>query len=250
MRKRRKAAVLRYHKVNKDNQFEKWMLHELMLYTPFRGNDLEDFENRTSVLYMERNEWINKVKSKVMEHLESVEEARYMVEQSTKEFNIDDIGYELNANYEQEQADSYMEGLSNHPDYLHLDTDGLTPYDGAQKHSSLFKDIDIPDLKELRRQTRKLDEFQMEILNLAIMYAKDVVKSRREGNPAAKPIYLIGHGGAGAGKSTVINLVSKWCHYILKKEGDDVDRPYIIKTAFTGTAASRKEMKSIHYLKT
>ena len=36
MRKRRKPADLRYHKVNQDNQHEKWMLSELMLYTPFR----------------------------------------------------------------------------------------------------------------------------------------------------------------------------------------------------------------------
>ena len=44
MRKRTTPAVLRYHKSNKDNQFERWMLKELMLYTPFRIQDLEDYE--------------------------------------------------------------------------------------------------------------------------------------------------------------------------------------------------------------
>ena len=48
----------------------------------------------------------------------------------------------------------------------------------------------------------------------------------------------MGHAGAGAGKSTVINLVAKWCHAILVKEGDEKVYPKVIKTAFTGTAAS------------
>ena len=77
-------------------------------------------------------------------------------------------------------------------------------------------------------------------------YAKDVVKSRREGNRPPKPIYLLGHGGAGAGKSTVINLVAKWCHTILAQPGDDQGYPYIIKTAFTGTAASNIDGQTLH----
>ena len=41
-----------------------------------------------------------------------------------------------------------------------------------------------------------------------------------------------------AGKSTVIDLVAKWVTSILQKSGDSPDQPYMLKTAFTGTAAS------------
>ena len=102
LRKRKKPAVLRFHKANKDNQYDRWMLQELMLYTHFRASDLEDYETRSSELYEEKRNWITKVKSIVMEHLENVEEARYMVEQSTKEVNLDEIGYDINAAHEQE----------------------------------------------------------------------------------------------------------------------------------------------------
>ena len=81
---------------------------------------------------------------------------------------------------------------------------------------------------------------------MAIKYAKDVVKSRRMGNKSPNPIYIIGHGGAGAGKSTVINIVTKWCHTILAQHGDDHGYPYIIKTAFTGTAASNIDGQTLH----
>ena len=246
MRKRRKPAVLRYHKSSKDSQFENWMLKELMLYTPFRSDDIPSFESRTAEIYRDKIDWIKAVKSKVMEHLESVEEAKYMVEQSTKEVDNEGIGSSLNPEHEQENAEAQLDGVSEHPDYLHLDTDGIIEEINEKTVTSLFKEIDVPKLPELCKATRNMDEFQMEILNIAIKYAKDIVKSRRVGNNPPLPVYLIGHGGAGAGKSTVIHLVAKWCHLILAKEGDDINCPYIIKTAFTGTAASNIDGQTLH----
>ena len=110
----------------------------------------------------------------------------------------------------------------------------------------MFKKIEIPSLSDLREETRKLDRYQREILNTFIKYAKDVVKSRRHGDSSPQPIYWIGHGGAGAGKSTVINLVTKWCHHILSQEGDEEDCPYVIRAAFTGTAASNIDGQTLH----
>ena len=237
MRTRRKPAALRYHESSKDSQFENWMLKELLLYTPFRSNHLPSFESKTAEIYKDKVDWIKAVKSKVMAHLESVEEARYMVEQSTKEVDLDAIGSSLNPEHELENAEAQLDGVSDHPDYLHLDTDGMIEEMNEKTVASLFKEIDVPKFPELCRATRNMDEFQMELLNISIKYAKDIVKSRREGNHPPLPIYLIGHGGAGAGKSTVIHLVAKWCHLILAKEGDDINCPYIVKTAFTGTAA-------------
>ena len=250
MRKRKTAAVLRYHKSNKDSQYEVWMLKELMLYTHYRDNDLENYEENTALNYEKKTEWIHKVKSVVMEHLESVEEARYMVEQSTKEVDMEAIRAELAPTFEHDQIDCLEEGQTEHPDYIHLDIDGIELIENQEKpmenSTSIFKQIRVPTISELRKQTQKLDEYQREILNIAIKYARDVVKSRRAGNVAPSPIYLMGHGGAGAGKSTVINLVSKWCHSILAKSGDETQCPYIIKTAFTGTAASNIEGQTLH----
>lgn len=67
-----------------------------------------------------------------------------------------------------------------------------------------------------------------------------------EGNTPPKPPTIIGHGGAGAGKSTVINLHAEWCQLILLKAGDNLECPYIIKCAFTGTAASNIQGQTLH----
>ena len=183
---------------------------ELMLYTPYREGDLDEYENNTAEIYLQKESWIRSVKSKVMEHLESVEEARYMVEQANKEMDIGEIGNQMDPALEQDQAECQQEGVSEHPDYIILDTDVIEQTENSTHDGNIFKRIDIPALSELREETRKLDKFQREALNMSVKYAKDLVKSRRDGNNPPNPIYLTGHGGAGAGKSTVIHTVSKW----------------------------------------
>ena len=76
----------------------------------------ENFEAKTSDIYEEKRYWIKVVKSRVMEHLESVEEARYMVEQSTKEIDLEKLGAEINAATEQDHSECLNEGISEHPE--------------------------------------------------------------------------------------------------------------------------------------
>ena len=54
------------------------------------------------------------------------------------------------------------------------------------------------------------------------------------------------HGGAGAGKSTVIRITAQWMQKILQIEGQDVDSPSVLITAFCGTAASNVDGQTLH----
>ena len=91
-----------------------------------------------------------------------------------------------------------------------------------------------------------MDEFQMEILNIAIKYAKDIVKSRNNGDSLPTPPLLMVHGGAGAGKSTVINVIEQWAQRTLQKEGNELNQLCVIKTAFTGCAAANIRGQTLH----
>ena len=133
-----------------------------------------------------------------------------------------------------------------HPDFLQVNPDDQDFATNLAQAKKTLRRLEMKSADDLLNEARNLDRFQREVLNIAVKYAKDVVKSRRVGNIPPTPIYLIGHGGAGAGKSTVIHTVSKLCHLILSKEGDDPQYPYIIKTAFTGTAASNIEGQTLH----
>ena len=56
------------------------------------------------------------------------------------------------------------------------------------------------------------------------------------------------HGGAGSGKSTLINVISQQAHHILRRDGDDPDCPYVLLSAYTGAAAANIEGQTLHTL--
>ena len=182
-----------------------------------------------------------------MEHLESVEEARYYVEEVSKKLNLEDIGISLDAAKEQQNAECQEELEEIHPDYIHLDTDHVEENtESKQTNQNIYRKIDIPDIKDLKEKTRELDPFQREVINIMVKFAKDIIKSYREGNPIPEPPNLMVHGGAGSGKTFVIKILAQWIQHILQKPGDTFNCPYVIKSAFTGTAASLIEGMTLH----
>ena len=243
--KRKFPAVLRFNKTNKDNNPQKFMLGELMLYRP---TDKEIEVNQIGSFYEEMNgdkRKVDVVKSKVMEHLEGVEEARYYVEQAKKELDLSEISQILDSALEQENADCVEEGLVEHPEFDHADPGQIIDKE-TDKETSIYRKIDIPNDKELKENTRSLDVYQREVINIGVKYAKGIVKSRREGNKVPTAPLLMVHGGAGAGKSTVITVLAQWMQKILQHEGHDTDCPCVMKTAFTGTAASNIDGQTLH----
>ena len=113
--------------------------------------------------------------------------------------------------------------------------------------AEMYKRIEIPGDMELRENTRKLDKYQKEVLNIAVKLAKDIVKARKFGNKRLTPPLLIAHGGAGSGKSTVINVVTQWIQKIVEEAGDNITSPCVVKTAFCETAAANNiEGQTLH----
>ena len=90
----------------------------------------------------------------------------------------------------------------------------------------------------MRERARKMDPEQRLVLDLAISYFKDVAKARHSGTKMPSPPDVMVHGAAGTGKSNVIEQICHFGQHILSMPGDNLDHPYIIKTAFMGTAAA------------
>ena len=250
MQKRSRPVAIRFHKANFNNNPHKYFLSELMLYIPFRDEEVDFKPYDTDALekiYLENEERIKSIKGKVMEYLESVEEARYYVEEALEKLNLEEVGATLDAAKEQEQSECEELMAELHPEYAHIHTDNVDKDEPpAERETHIYSKIDIPDINELKAKTRRLDQYQREVLNVAIKYAKDLVKSRRETNPRPRgPLYMV-HGGAGSGKTFLIKLIAEWVHHTLQQPGDSMDQPYVLKTAFTGTAASLIEGMTLH----
>ena len=161
------------------------MLSELMLYRPITEEiDKDQVESLYDDMHGDERK-VNIVKTQVMEHLEGVEEARYYIEQVKKEIDLTNIANKLDPTLEQENADCDEEVLGEHPDFIHIDPGQMTA-DESGTTKGIYRQIEIPCDSELKENTRSLDKYQKEVINVGIKYAKDVVKARREGN--ASPI--------------------------------------------------------------
>ena len=248
MSKRKYPAALRFHTVKKDKDPKRFMFNELMLYYPLRD---EINEANVETLYEDNHDGTRKVdlvKKQVMEFLEDVQEARFYVEQLKRdnEIELKETAMMLDPIGEQDNDECEEEGVEEDGQFECLNPDDLLENESSVTCQSIYRKIELLDKKELREKTRTLDENQKEVLNIVVKYAKDIVKSRETGNSPPEAKLLMVHGGAGAGKSTVIHVIEQWATYILRREGDNLDQPCVIKAAFTGCAASNIKGQTLH----
>ena len=246
MRKRMKPAVIRFHKPKQDVDAAKYFFAEALLYTPFRSEkELEErVANAAKDGYKELEKWISRVKCQVMEHLESNEEARYMVEDAN--IKRQEMGELLDPEGEQEIEECNNETLFMHPEYEHLNPDELGLKENPGKIEKVYRMIEIDEMHVLREKTRSLDFYQRKVVEKGIQFSRKIVKSLKEKNCPPKSVNVIVHGGAGTGKSTVINILKQWCHIVLQQPGDDPECPYLIVAAPTGTAAANVRGQTMH----
>ena len=175
MHRRKFPAALRFHKINKDNSPYKFFLSELMMYVPFRDENEFMYKDDKEIerIYSENFDNIKKVKGKIMKYLEDVQEARYYVEEAKKKLEIEEVGINLDEAAEQDNADCQEEELELHTDYSHMETEGIKIQEENEKQvSSIYRKIDIPNMKELKENTALLDPFQRRVIDIGIQYAK------------------------------------------------------------------------------
>jgi pantothenate kinase-related protein Tda10 len=105
-----------------------------------------------------------------------------------------------------------------HPDFEHLDPSGLENPDKDQvKKEKMFKPIDVGNIDELREKTKKMDIYQKFVIEVAVKFARGIIKAMKPKNRKPIPPMLMVHGGAGSGKSTVISVIARWAHHILQR---------------------------------
>ena len=241
MKKRKTPLSLRFHKVNKNTDTKAYFFSDSLLYVPFRSE--EELWNKLEGNLVKLEEDIRNVKSQVMEFLDSNEEARLFVDEALK---TQQIACDIDPQGEQENIDSELEGQILHPDYQHLNPEELNIQMEERKNEKRFRAIEVDERNILAEKTRNLDFYQRMVVEKGIRFARNIVKSRKIKNMAPAAFNTIVLGGAGSGKSTVINVLKQWLHLILKREGDNPDNPYVVVLAPTGTAAANVRGQTLH----
>ena len=174
-----------------------------------------------------------------MKHLEAVEGGTERAHDTMNEA----IGDMMDPALAQENEDCAQEGVEDHPDFLYKDP---TDLDKNQTEKRKFKPIELYNDDVLESMTQLLDKDQRIVVEIGVDVARSIIKARN--SKASKVIHelLVIQGGAGTGKSAVIDVLSQQLERILRSPGDNPDHPYIIKAAFTGTAAANIKGQTLH----
>ena len=90
-------------------------------------------------------------------------------------------------------------------------------------------------MDELKEKTRYLCWEQMLVLQTVLNYCRNLTMAKNSCRKIMMEVPLmIVHGGAGTGKSRLINILSLWVQKLLTVSGDDPASPYIVRCAPTG----------------
>ena len=251
MRLRSFPAVLRNHNFNQDSNPHEYFYSELLLYKSWR-DESELFQsdiNKCIELFKELAPEGNKlkieiIKDKLLPHKNNIQEAREMLcEFDDRAQHIGDV---IDSELQKENEDQLNEGYEVDNEQILRDPGDLLN-DEHHAEKSIYKRIDISNLDSLYKSARQLVPEQRYAFDTVIKYVKNLRKASSVNSKRPKPPLLIIHGGAGSGKSKLIEDITSWSEYFLRTADDrNPDQPCIVKTAFTGNAARLIQGLTLH----
>ena len=264
MKLRGQPAVLRQHKFRQDLDPHEYFYSQLLLYKPWRTeekdlhahdleacirlfNEMEEEETLEAQSTMRTN--IEKTKGKLFPLKNDVEEARAMVEE-VPDSRSQHIGDVLDAENEKDNEDQAVEGFEETEEHAARDPGHFAETDdssGGIYEKTVYRKIDISDLDGMRKAARQLDPDQRFPFDIVIRYVKQRRASWRSGLSKPKPPLLKIHGGAGCGKSTLMNVIASFVEHFMSVYSDkDPEKPSVLKVAPTGKAAHNIQGMTYH----
>ena len=242
----RSSYVLRFHNINSSKDPHGYLFSQLQLYMPFRNEEDLGVEEYTTcqLLYARVQDDLRTVKALLFPHMDGVLAASERVEELLET----NAGAHLDAANEQDNADCEEEGVCDHPHYLVKDPADFADAHETSSADALYNRVELCDEATLANLTLRLDDEQRRVLDIAVNYANGLKKWRcaKVKEPLPTAPLLVVQGGAGSGKSALIEALTQRVERILRTGGDHPDHPYIVKAAFTGTAASNIEGQTLN----
>ena len=240
---RRIPKTIRYHHFKKMTEPHEHDFSEMQLFLPFDKEDnlFPDDADQCRRLYIENEEKIDFIKRKVMPFTKKVEIGREKAEAM-----VHDIGADVDGENEMENDKNAIDGTLPHPDFGIKDPEGMYDDPKASISKDNFRKIELDTNDELNKKIRSLDPEQRYAFDLIVKYARDSVKAKKGKNSFPTAPNLLVHGGAGTGKSHVIDVLSQCTEKIFRTSGDAPNQPYVLKLAFTGSASKIIRGQTIH----
>ena len=152
-----------------------------MLYTAFTDEKelWPNNESKCRKLYEKRKKEIEYTKKHLMPFTDGVQEARELVEAVEEANRNQDIGSELDPEYEQELVECRVEEEDEHPDFIQVNPEELRVDDNLNQVKKSIRGIELKSSDDLLLEARKLDNFQKRVLHIGIKFAHDTILARK-----------------------------------------------------------------------
>jgi hypothetical protein len=111
---------------------------------------------------------------------------------------------------------------------------------------SIAQGIDITQGDEMLDSARKLVKEQRQIFQRVITYCTNYCKAKKSDERLPEQLFLKVNGGAGVGKTMLIQTTAQWAEKIMRTSCPDTRFPVVLKVAPTGKAASLINGLTLH----
>ncbi|XP_062566991.1 uncharacterized protein LOC134229291 [Saccostrea cucullata] len=232
IRRRKNKRVIRYVGYSQKTNSEQYYRERILLFLPWRNENTDLFGSCQTYEqhYMQKASMIQ-MKQRQYEHfVDELEQARLQAEE-----DLDDLET-VAPNTEHAEAEDAEIGSEPSEEFVHFDPDTVQHRDfdigpdlglSSKVSETEMSAVRIPD-DQYYKLLQSLNTKQREFYN----HVTNWIQNRDE------PLYAFLTGGAGAGKSVVIDAIFQTLHRILySKEGESPDDIRILLCAHTGKAA-------------
>lgn len=241
--KRTRPLIIRYHYISREKDEEHYYHRLLLLYHPWRDEELLKKDDSYKLYFQDVKET---VLSTITTYEPFVEEVENVLDNFDPDDLLPEIWDEVSSNIQQDTDDPH--NVEHHPDYQFLDPSNLPDEVLEEPRSqtapprkySLTSTYQMPN-NEYYELTRSLNDKQRTLFDFMYNWA---TKSRFRHNPEPFNIFL--SGGAGVGKSHLINTIYQGVTRALSRPGQHPDNPTVLVTASTGKAASNINGTTLH----
>ena len=252
MQLRNTPLVLRLHKYKESEEPHEYYYSELLLYKHWRKEEelfYDNFEKCSFLFHQKPSDHnshktlIQLIKDEIFPFFHSIIPLQSIIETASN-----NTGDAMDPENEHTNAEDILRGPTEENKYAcrHHDLLPLSQScDGVS--SSKYKRVDLSNLDLMNKAAQKLVPEQRCAFDIIIEYCKRYQQAIRSNGPKPDQPLLLIHGGAGSGKSKLINDIANWAEYFLQTlENSNFDQPTILKLAPTGKAASIIQGLTLH----
>ncbi|XP_069136358.1 uncharacterized protein [Argopecten irradians] len=232
IRRRKNKRVIRYVGYSKKTNSEQYFRERILLFLPWRNESTDIINGYTTFEqhYKSKANIINVIQKKYENFVDELEQARLQAECELDDFD------EVAPNTEHNEAEDANIGPQPSEQFVHFDPDTQ-----CHKEYDIGPDIGLPaKTSDVQTSPVRISEQQYHRLLQSLN-----CKQREFHNHVShwiqhrdEPLYAFLTGGAGTGKSVVIESIYQTLHRALcSEEGENPDDVRILLCAYTGKAA-------------